>query len=490
MHKRVLWLSASSPGEHGGPHHQPVRLWEWEDTDEWTVFFITFIVLILFDNLVLHRDEKKLTFNKACLFTCFWLSCAGVFCGYIYAVRGPVAAFDWATGYLLEWMLSVDNLFVFRSIFLVFRTPDNQKHKPLFWGIVGAVIFRMLFFVVGEVLVHSFWWMYILLGVFLIWTGVKVVFGDDEEANPRDSPLYKTIIKYIPYHDYYSSKGRFFDYLTLETERKNFGSGNDSRPQTPGEYYSASGDLTDRKADEAAVCGGCAPGDEVVDGGFWTSENPEPKSRLVATRLMLVVICLEVTDIVFAVDSVSAIVAQIPDLFLAYTACVFAMLGLRATFFVVDELVSLFTFLPYAVGAILVFLGAKLILKQWVHVPPQIVCVILFSFLLMSILLSVIFDRYQGKTGFEACCDAVQDRGSASERSLVDDEETEQSAQEYWGSEGPSWASARLAGSRKETPGSSRRNSGSNLVTVPDERISLQGVQEETVMEEGPQKVQ
>merc|ERR1719330_2158038 len=96
-----------------------------------------------------------------------------------------------------------------------------------------------------------------------------------------------------------------------------------------------------------------------------------------ATRLFLVVLCLEITDMVFAVDSVSAIVAQIPDLYLAYTACVFAMLGLRATFFVVDELVKLFTLLPYAVAGILIFIGVKLVLKTWIHFPPEVVCMII-----------------------------------------------------------------------------------------------------------------
>merc|ERR550532_2867427 len=137
------------------------------------------------------------------------------------------------------------------------------------------------------------------------------------------------------------------------------------------------------------------------------STSGRPK-RLVATRLTLVTICFEITDVIFAVDSVSAIVAQIPDLFLAYTACVFAMLGLRATFFVVDELVNLFTFLPYAVAGILVFIGIKLMLKHWIHIPPELVCCILVSTLVLSILASIVYDWSQGKTGLEGCCSTLE----------------------------------------------------------------------------------
>eukprot|EP00913_Durusdinium_trenchii_P019038 g17892.t1 len=116
-------------------------------------------------------------------------------------------------------------------------------------------------------------------------------------------------------------------------------------------------------------------------------------SRTYATRLVLVVLCLELTDVAFAVDSVSAIIAQIPDLFLAYTACVFAMLGLRATFFVVDELVKLFTLLPYAVSVILMFIGAKLVVRGWIHIPGEVVCMTLVGVLTVSILASAVYDR-------------------------------------------------------------------------------------------------
>jgi len=167
---------------------------------------------------VMHRQQERIPFFKAVLFALFWLGCAGLFGCYVWAVRGPQDAFDWTTGYLLEWMLSVDNLFVFRSIFVVFRTPDDQKHKPLFWGIVGAIIFRMLFFVIEEVLLHHFTWMHILLGFFLVYTGIKIVLVDEEEDDPTDNIVYAKIIKYLPYVDAYSHKARFFERVPVSPE--------------------------------------------------------------------------------------------------------------------------------------------------------------------------------------------------------------------------------------------------------------------------------
>jgi len=369
----------NNAGKHGGP-----TLYQEEDLNSWIIFFGIFLVLILFDNFVMHRHQERIPFFRAVLFTLFWLGCAGLFGCYVWYARGAQDAFDWTTGYLLEWMLSVDNLFVFRSIFLVFRTPDDQKHKPLFWGIVGAIIFRMAFFVVEELLLHHFTWMHILLGAFLVYTGVKVILVDEEEDDPTQNTVYAKIIKCLPYVDAYSHKARFFERVPVSPEGELITQGIFTPPNSDSE-----------------------------DDGMMTPETPgtpgrHPK-RLVATRLTLVTICLEITDVIFAVDSVSAIVAQIPDLFLAYTACVFAMLGLRATFFVVDELVNLFTFLPYAVAGILVFIGIKLMLRSYFHIPPEVVCCILISTLALSILASIVYDWSQGKTGFEALCSSLEE---------------------------------------------------------------------------------
>jgi len=189
--------------------------------------------------------------------------------------------------------------------------------------------------------------MHIVFGLFLIYTGVQAGMDDGEEERPDESPVFVWITSKIPYVNQYTRDGSFFARVPVDEHRE--------------------------LANEAQ-----------------TPRRREWK----ATKLMLVVICLEITDLIFAVDSVSAIVAQIPDLFLAYTACVFAMLGLRATFFVIDELVKLFSLLGYAVALILIVLGVKLILRDYVHVPPAYFLAFLISTIALSMIGSVIKETY------------------------------------------------------------------------------------------------
>jgi len=332
-------------------HAKQATLFQQEDITLWVTFSLVFTVLIVFDNFVLHRKAEKLTLLQSLLYTTFWISVAGMFNLYVFWTRGAEDAFSWGTGYLLEWMLSVDNLFVFHRIFILFKTPDEQKHKPLFYGIIGAIVFRMIFFLIEEILLHNVSWMHLVFGLFLVYTGYMAISMDDDDDAPDQGWLYLYVISHINYVDRYDDQGRFFTpvEVTKEIERKE-------------------GDTE-------------SPKQEVV-------------IEMKATRLVLVVICLEVTDLVFAVDSVSAIVAQIPDLFLAYTACVFAMLGLRAMFFAIDELVKMFSLLAYGVAFILIFIGAKLIFRSWIHFPPRLVCFILVGTLLFSVFASLLSEKF------------------------------------------------------------------------------------------------
>jgi len=335
-------------------HKKETTLFAEEDLVPWTVFTLVFFVLVIFDNFILHRKAEKLNLLQSILYTTFWIAIAGMFNVYVWYSRGVDDAFTWGTGYLLEWMLSVDNLFVFHRIFIVFKTPDEQKHKPLFYGIIGAIVFRMIFFLIEEILLHHVTWMHLVFGLFLIYTGIKAVSMDDEDESPDQGAVFKWLVKHINYVDRYDEQGRFFTPIEVNKDTNS---------------YMEDKDDTASKADKVVV-----------------------KYR--ATRLVLVVVCLEVTDLVFAVDSVSAIVAQIPDLFLAYTACVFAMLGLRAMFFAIDELVKMFSLLSYGVAFILIFLGCKLILRSWIHIPPMIVCCILVSTLFISVFASLLSEKF------------------------------------------------------------------------------------------------
>jgi tellurite resistance protein TerC len=271
-------------------------------------------------------------------------------------------------------MLSFDNIFVFHLIFQIYSTPDELKHKPLFWGICGAVFFRLIFLFIGEYMLHSLVFAHILFGGFLIYTGIQSVLADEEDDDPSKNWLVQFLSRRLPFVSYYDSKGAFFVKVPVDGA---------SQPLLPSENTPASSSTDTEER-----------GYGTIDFSAIRTQHPHVRTETRATMLLLVVICLEVSDILFAVDSVSAIVAQVPDLYLAYTAAVFAMLGLRAMFFIVDELVHLFQFLKYGVAAILVFIGIKLILGKLVHIPPGIVCIILFATLGLSMLVSVIYDKY------------------------------------------------------------------------------------------------
>jgi len=358
-----------------------VHLFRAQDATAWIVFSVVFTVLIIFDNFVLHRSRKALTIGFAAMYTLFWVFTAFVFCGYIWWSRTSSSAANWMSGYMLEWMLSFDNLFVFHLIFQTYGTPDDLKHKPLFWGICGAVFFRLIFLFIGEWMMHTLFFAHILFGVFLIYTGVQTVIADDEDEDPSQNPVVQFLTRQVPFIGCYDSKGNFFVQVPLDAQ------GEPVLPPNQGNVRRSS------MADE---------GEDVPEGGYgavdFASLSNTPTAvryQRRATLLFLVVVCLEVSDILFAVDSVSAIVAQVPDLFLAYTSAVFAMLGLRAMFFIVDELVKLFSLLKYGVGAVLVFIGLKLCASKFVHVPAGIVCLILFSTLGASMVASVLYERYK-----------------------------------------------------------------------------------------------
>lgn len=356
----------------------PYTLFRGQDASAWVTFSIVFAVLIIFDNFVLNRGNKALSVGVAAMYTIFWVLMAGVFCGYIYWRFGSHQAFNWSSGYLLEWMLSFDNIFVFHLIFQVYGTPDDQKHKPLFWGICGAVFFRLVFLFIGEVMLHSMMFAHILFGGFLIWTGVQSVLADDEDEDPSKNVVVQFLSRRLPFVTFYDAKGSFFVKVPVENGQP---------------LINADTQVTYRSVEQADNEEG-ERGYGVVDFAAVRRANDGVRTEWRGTMLFLVVICLEVSDILFAVDSVSAIVAQVPDLFLAYTSAVFAMLGLRAMFFIVDELVKLFQFLKYGVAAILIFIGIKLCLGKLIHVPPGVVCAILFGTLTGSMVVSVVWEKY------------------------------------------------------------------------------------------------
>lgn len=395
------------------------------DWDSWAVFTSVFVLLLAFDHLVLHRKAEVMSFKRAALCTLFWIACAVAFNGYVYLKFGADAALNWAVGYALEWMLSLDNLFVFHLVFEMYGVPDHLKHKPLFIGIIGAVIFRLVFFVVGQALLHSNSWMHLIFGGFLVYTGVKAGITDDEDEDPSQNPLVKWLERRLPLLGGYDKDGSFFVRVQLDTTgamvppplASKFAELDEtsallqraSSPRSPNKcaprsaFFREPSGLSRQTSPREAAPEDVEPLPDAPRGQVpvWdTSAGTSTGGRreLRATLLVLVVICLEITDIVFAVDSVTAILAQVPELFLAYTACTFASLGLRAMFFIIDELIRMFQWLRFAVAAILVFVGVKLIVSKMVYIPPGLVCVILAGTIAACMLLQVLLNRWRAET--------------------------------------------------------------------------------------------
>jgi len=399
--------------KHGRPDYDDVS-WGMDKYGSWLVFFTCFVTLLAVDHLVLHRQHQVLSFQRASLYVVFWICCAAMFNVYVLAVFGQAAAFNWGSGYILEWMLSMDNLFVFHMVFNIYGTPDHLKHKPLFYGIVGAIVFRLLFFVVGEWLFHVSHWMHLFFGAFLVYTGIKAGLTDEDEEDPTQHPVVKWMSMRLPLLNAYDEGGSFFVRLPVNAKTGELC----LPPLAP-----PKGSLSPRKeegaeAPEVTTTSTELPTPKKEESGS-EEEPPSAKKNIPvldlspkavdraesrhikyryewrATMLVLVVVCLEITDLLFALDSVSAIIAQIPDLYLAFTACVFAMLGLRATFFVIDELIRMFSLLKYGVAAILIFIGVKLIVSKMIYIPPSVVCFILFGTLGLCVAVQVLFDHWK-----------------------------------------------------------------------------------------------
>jgi len=246
-------------------------------------------------------------------------------------------------------------------------------------------VFRLIFIFVGEYLMHTMSFMHLVFGAFLIYTGINTVAGDDEDEDPSQQPLVVWLQSHMKFVSMYAHDASFFVRVPVNEQGEMI--------TIPDEaYIKPEAEETTQlvESEERSI--------PVVDFSLCTG-GVRYETR--ATMLFLVVACLEISDILFAVDSVSAIVAQVPDLFLAYTCAVFAMLGLRATFFIIDVLVQLFSLLKYGVAIVLVFIGVKLMIGKMYHVPASIVCVVMLGAIGGSMIASVIQDKlekkYEGK---------------------------------------------------------------------------------------------
>lgn len=293
------------------------------------ILFTGFILLMLgLDLGLLNRKDHVISIKEALLWSVFWIVLSLAFNVGVYYKLGADPALKFFTGYLLEKSLSVDNLFVFLLVFNYFKVPSKYQHKVLFWGIIGALIMRAVFIATGITLIEKFHWMIYVFGIFLIFTGIKMAMSKDAEINPEDNPVLKLFRRFMPFTN---------------------------------EYH---------------------------DGNFFIRSD----KRLLATPLFIVLLVVETTDVVFAVDSIPAILAISTDPFIVYTSNVFAILGLRALYFALAGLMELFHYLNYGLSFILAFVGVKMLLSDSsFKIPMGVALGVIGGVLIISVVASMVW---------------------------------------------------------------------------------------------------
>lgn len=293
----------------------------------WITFNLFVISMIVTDLFVLHRNQKIIGIKQALITSSIWISIALIFNLVILYFYGQEPALDFLAAYLIEESLSIDNLFVFILIFDYFKTPREYHHKALFWGILGAILMRALFIFFGITLVSNFHWVLYIFGAFLIYAAIKMAMPKDELIHPDQNLIVKLIKKFIPTLSHYE-EDKFF----------------------------------------------------IKKGAKWW-----------ATPLFIVVVTLEITDLIFALDSIPAVMAITLDPFIVYTSNIFAILGLRSLYFALAHLMPLFHFLKYGLAAILAFVGLKMLLQPIIEIPVLYSLSFILVAIVTTMMISLIF---------------------------------------------------------------------------------------------------
>jgi tellurite resistance protein TerC len=295
----------------------------------WGGFNLLILILLAIDLGIFHRKDHKITIKEGLVWSLIWILVALAFNVVVYFWRGQEVALQFFTGYLIERSLSIDNIFVFLLIFTYFRVSDQYQYKVLFWGILGALIMRGLFIGIGAALISLFHWVIYIFGGFLIITGIRMGMAGDKQIEPEKNPVLRLVRKILPISKSYA------------------------------------------------------------DGHFFTRID----GRLFATPLLVVLIVVETTDVVFAVDSIPAIFGITLDPFVVYSSNVFAILGLRAMYFAIAGLMDMFHYLKYGLAAILSFVGVKMLISAWYDMPDMLALGIIAALMALSILLSIFFPQ-------------------------------------------------------------------------------------------------
>ena len=292
----------------------------------WVGFNIFVLLMLALDLGIFHKTNHVVSVKEALIWSGIWIFFALCFNGFIFYIAGETKALEFLTGYLIEKALSVDNIFVFVLIFTYFQIPPKYQHKVLFWGIIGALIMRVIFIFAGVALLEKFHWTIYIFGSILIYTGIKMLNQSDKKIEPDKNPIIKIFKKIVPTTD------------------------------------------------------------QLHEDKFFIKQN----QRNTATPLFVVLIMIEITDLVFAVDSIPAILAVTQDHFIVYTSNVFAILGLRSLYFALANIIERFKYLAVGLSIILIFVGIKMVTIDFFKIPIQyslmIIVVILSGSMLFSLL--------------------------------------------------------------------------------------------------------
>jgi len=291
----------------------------------WIGFTVFILAMLALDLGVFHRKSHTVGMKEALTWSGVWIALALMFNAGVWYWRGHDHGLKFLTGYVVELSLSVDNLFVFLLIFAYFKVPAQYQHKVLFWGIIGALVMRAVFIGAGIALIQKFHWIMYVFGAVLVVSGFKMAFEKDEEVHPEKNPVLKLFRWIMPVTAEFH-EGRFF----------------------------------------------------VKRGKMW-----------LATPLFIVVLMLETTDLVFAVDSVPAVLAITTDPFIVYTSNVFAILGLRSMFFALAGIMKLFHYLHYGLAAVLVFVGGKMLLAGFYKIPTLASLLVIVGLLAAAVVASL-----------------------------------------------------------------------------------------------------
>jgi TerC family integral membrane protein len=308
----------------------------------WIAFGGLVIFLLALDLLVFHRTDHEQSLAESAGWTVFWIALALIFNAVLwwwgYRVDRPELGINFFTGYLIEKSLSMDNIFVFVVIFRYFKIPLMYQYRVLFWGILGAIVMRLVFILAGVTLIHYFDWVMVVFGVFLIYTAYKLARHSNEDVDPAKNPVLRIARRCLPV--------------------------------TGGDHHEHGH-------------------------SFFIREN----GKLLVTPMFLILLVIESTDVVFAVDSIPAVLAITTEPFIVFSSNIFAILGLRALYFLLAGVIDMFCYLHYGLAAVLGFVGVKMLLEYWelFHFSPWLSLGIIASLLSISIIASIWTARHTKK---------------------------------------------------------------------------------------------